>query len=242
MSFKNLGLLMLLALSLVLHSKEGRLGKEPNEYSYANLGIAFSNSEGDNLGLYASVPFPGPLYATVSRTAYDTNIRNLDNEEASFEKSVTDLRLGIHVGIGDLLNSVSVGSVSLNFDNFVDIYIEGGMRSFSFDTKFDNDKSFGNVLAGLRYGDANHWEGKLFLDFSKEVLNGDAFVDNDCFENPTSDICLNEDLVVQFSDDMDIKLGMDIVYNVNNFFGIVLNFKTSEYQDSEIGLSFQLQL
>ena len=37
MSFKNLGLLMLLALSLVLHSKEGRLGKEPNEYSYANL-------------------------------------------------------------------------------------------------------------------------------------------------------------------------------------------------------------
>ena len=126
MSFKNLGLLMLLALSLAVHSKEGRLGKEPNDYSYANLGIAFSNSEGDNLGLYASVPFPGPLYATVSRTAYDTNIRNLDNEEASFEKSVTDLRLGVHVGIGDLLNSVSVGSVSLNFDNFVDIYIEGG--------------------------------------------------------------------------------------------------------------------
>ena len=51
-------------------------------------------------------------------------------EEASFEKSVTDLRLGVHVGIGDLLNSVSVGSVSLNFDNFVDIYIEGGMRVF----------------------------------------------------------------------------------------------------------------
>ena len=47
-----------------------------------------------------------------------------------FEKSVTDLRLGVHVGIGDLLNSVSVGSVSLNFDNFVDIYIEGGMRFF----------------------------------------------------------------------------------------------------------------
>lgn len=242
MSFRNLGLLLLIALSLALHSKEGRLGKEPNDYSYANLGIAFSNSEGDNLGLYASVPFPGPLYATASRTAYNTNIRNLDNEEATFEKSVTDLRLGIHVGIGDLLNSVSVGSVSLNFDNFVDIYIEGGMRSFSFDTKFDNDKSFGSVLAGLRYGDANHWEGKLYLDFSKEVLNGDAFVDYDCFENPTSDICLNEDLVVQFSDDMDVKLGMDIIYNVNNFFGIVLNFKTSEYQDSELGLSFQLQL
>ena len=49
------------------------------------------------------------------------------------------------------------------------------------------------------------------------MLNGDAFVDYDCLENPTSDICLNEDLVVQFSDDMDIKLGMDIIYNVNNF-------------------------
>jgi len=35
---------------------------------------------------------------------------------------------------------------------------------------------------------------------------------------------------------------MDIIYNVNNFFGIVLNFKTSEYQNSELGLSFQLQL
>tara|TARA_B100000963_G_scaffold192044_1_gene167125 strand:- start:1246 stop:1974 length:729 start_codon:yes stop_codon:yes gene_type:complete len=242
MSLKNIGLIILITLSLTMFSKEGRLGKEPNDYSYANLGFALSYSEGDNLGLYASVPFPGPLYATVSRTAYDTNIRSLDNEEASFEKSVTDLRLGAHVGIGDLLNSVSVGSVSLNFDNFVDIYVEGGLRSFSFDTKFDNDESFGNIVAGVRYGDANHWEGKLYLDFSKEVLNGDAFVDYDCLENPTNDVCLTDDLVVQFSDDIDIKLGMDIVYNVNNYFGVVLNFKASEYQDSEFGLSLQLQL
>ncbi len=242
MSFKNLGLLMLIALSLSLHSKEGRLGKEPNNYSYANLGIAFSYSEGDNLGLYASIPLPGPLYVTVSRTAYDTNVRRLDNEEASFEKSVTDARLGAHIGIGDLLNSISVGSVSLNFDNFVDIYIEGGMRSFSFDTKFDNDKSFGNVVLGTRYGDANHWEGKLYLDFSKEVLDSDAYVDYFCTGNQPDEFCLNEDLAVRFSDHMDIKLGMDVAYNVNNFFGIVLNFKTSEYQDSELGLSFQLQL
>ena len=94
----------------------------------------------------------------------------------------------------------------------------------------------------MRYGDANHWEGKLYLDFSKEVLNGDAFVDYDCLENPTNDVCLTDDLVVQFSDDIDIKLGMDIVYNVNNYFGVVLNFKASEYQDSEFGLSLQLQL
>lgn len=242
MSLKNLGLLILLFLGLILNSKEGRLGKEPNEYSYANLGIGFSYSDGDNLGLYASVPLPGPLYITTSRTAFNTNIRSLDNEKASFEKSVTDLRIGAHVGIGDLLNSISIGSVSLNLDNFVDVYAEVGLRSFSFDTKFDNDKSFGNVVTGIRYGDANSWEGKIFLDFSKEVLANEEFINYDCAANPNSDICLGQDFIVDFSNDMDIKLGMDIIYNVNKYFGIILGLKSSEYLDSEYGLNFQIQI
>ena len=170
------------------------------------------------------------------------SIRSLDNEEASFEKSVTDLRIGAHIGIGDLLNSISIGSVSLNLDNFVDVYAEVGLRSFSFDTKFDNDKSFGNVVTGIRYGDANNWEGKIFLDFSKEVLANEEFVNYDCAANPNSDICLGQDFIVDFSNDMDIKLGMDIIYNVNKYFGIILGLKSSEYLDSEYGLNFQIQI
>ena len=68
------------------------------------------------------------------------------------------------------------------------------------------------------------------------------FVNYDCAANPNSDICLGQDFIVDFSNDMDIKLGMDIIYNVNKYFGIILGLKSSEYLDSEYGLNFQIQI
>ena len=159
-----------------LDAKDGRLGKEPNDYSYAHLGLLLSYNEEDNIGFYGSLPLPGPLYVTASRVAYGTNLRSLDDEDAEFEKTVNTLRLGVHVGIGDLLNSISVGSVSLNLQNFVDVFVEGGVKSFSFDTSFDNDESFGSLVTGLRFGDANDWEGRIYLDLSKEVENEETFI------------------------------------------------------------------
>ena len=222
-------------------ANDGRLGKEPNNYSYANLGLLLSYNDSDNIGFYGSLPLPGPLYVTASRIAYGTNLRNLDNEEASFEKTVNTLRLGAHVGIGDLLNSISVGSVSLNLQNVVDVFVEGGIKSFSFDTSFDNDESFGSVMAGLRFGNANDWEGRIYLDLSKEVENEETLINYEPCP-PEVEVCLNDDLVIEFSDDTDIKAVLDVTYNATKNFGILMGVKSSQYLDTEVFIGFQFQI
>jgi hypothetical protein len=224
-----------------LDAKDGRLGKEPNDYSYAHLGLLLSYNEQDNIGFYGSLPLPGPLYVTASRMAYGTNLRSLDDEDAEFEKTVNTLRLGVHIGIGDLLNSISVGSVSLNLQNFVDVFAEGGVKSFSFDTSFDNDQSFGSLVAGLRFGDANDWEGRIYLDLSKEVENKETLINYEPCA-PDVEICLVDDLVIEFSDDTDIKAVLDITYNATKNFGLLMGFKTSQYLENEVFLGFQLQI
>ena len=224
-----------------LDAKDGRLGKEPNDYSYAHLGLLLSYNEEDNIGFYGSLPLPGPLYVTASRVAYGTNLRSLDDEDAEFEKTVNTLRLGVHVGIGDLLNSISVGSVSLNLQNFVDVFVEGGVKSFSFDTSFDNDESFGSLVTGLRFGDANDWEGRIYLDLSKEVENEETFINYEPCA-PDVEICLVDDLVIEFSDDTDIKAVLDITYNATKNFGFLMGLKTSQYLENEVFLGFQLQI
>ena len=224
-----------------LDAKDGRLGKEPNDYSYAHLGLLLSYNEQDNIGFYGSLPLPEPLYVTASRVAYGTNQRSLHDEDAEFEKTVNTLRLGVHVGIGDLLNSISVGSVSLNLQNFVDVFAEGGVKSFSFDTSFDNDQSFGSLVAGLRFGDANDWEGRIYLDLSKEVENKETLINYEPCA-PDVEICLVDDLVIEFSDDTDIKAILDITYNATKNFGLLMGFKTSQYLENEVFLGFQLQI
>lgn len=242
MILRNLFLIAIfLFTSGYIWGKDGRLGKEPNEYSYANLGLLISYSDSDNIGFYGSLPLPGPLYVNASRIAYGTNLRNLDNEEAEFEKTVNTLRLGAHIGIGDLLNSVSVGSVSLNLKNFVDVFVEGGIKSYSFDTSFDNDESFGSVVAGIRYGNANVWEGRIYFDFSKEVKNEETLINyGPC--PPEIEICLVDDVVIEFSDDTDIKAVLDVTYNATKNFGVLMGFKTSQYLENEVFLGFQLQI
>ncbi len=237
-------LFIILSLSLssgFMNAKDGRLGKEPNDYSYGHLGLLLSYNEDDNIGFYGSVPLPGPLYVTASRVAYGTNLRSLDDEDAEFEKTVNTLRLGAHVGIGDLLNSISVGSVSLNLQNFVDVFVEGGVKSFSFDTSFDNDESFGSVVAGLRFGNANDWEGRIYLDLSKEVENEETFINYEPCA-PDVEICLVDDLVIEFSDDTDVKAVLDITYNATKNFGLLMGLKTSQYLENEVFLGFQLQI
>ena len=85
---------LFIVLSLLLSSgfidaKDGRLGKEPNDYSYGHLGLLLSYNEDDNIGFYGSLPLPGPLYVTATRVAYGTNLRRLDDEQAEFEKTLS---------------------------------------------------------------------------------------------------------------------------------------------------------
>ena len=124
----------------------------------------------------------------------------------------------------------------------MDVYIEAGARTFNLDSDrrvSTNDKSFANVIAGVRFGDSNDWEGKIFLDFSKEVEEENSFIDfSECDQD---EICLNEGIDIQFSDETDRKLGFDMQYNTARYFGVKFGIKTSQYLETEYFFGLQLQ-
>ena len=116
-----------------------RLDRDPNDYSYTSLGIKLtSQDENLNAGIIGSLALPGPLYATFSQTAI--GVDEDEYEGVSFDQEVRSFNIGAHMGVGDLLNSISVGSVTLNLQNFMDVFAELGVRQYAFETSSDFDE------------------------------------------------------------------------------------------------------
>ena len=217
-----------------------RLDRDPNDYSYTSLGIKLtSQDESLNAGIIGSLALPGPLYATFSQAAI--GIDENEYEGVSFDQEVRSFNIGAHMGIGDLLNSISVGSVSLNLQNFMDVFAELGVRQYAFETSSDFDESFVGAVLGVRFGDSNGWEGKFYIDLAKEVEDYAVTIPGDCEDD---EVCVQGGEPVgsvEFSDDRDLKIGMDFQYNISNYFNVAFGFRTSEYLESEASLSLSLQ-
>ena len=218
-----------------------RLDRDPNDYSYTSLGIKLtSQNENLNAGIIGSLALPGPLYATFSQTAI--GVDEDEYEGVNFDQEVRSFNIGAHMGVGDLLNSISVGSVSLNLQNFMDVFAELGVRQYAFETSSDFDESFVGAVLGVRFGDSNGWEGKFYIDLAKEVEDYAVTIPGDCEEDDLVCIQGGEPVgSVEFSDDRDLKIGMDFQYNVSNYFNVAFGFRTSEYLESEASLSLSLQ-
>ena len=149
-----------------LSSDEGRLGRESHDYKYNSLGLSLIQTEDTGLGMNLSVSLPGSLYITLERKA-----EGVDIATESFDRVINAARIGVHSGIGDLLSSVSAKGVNLKIKNVFDIYAEIGIKSTSIEGDYDSfseDDTQANVITGIRFGDSNGWEGKIFVDFSKE--------------------------------------------------------------------------
>ena len=150
--------------------------------------------------------------------------------EVSFDQQIRSINIGAYIGIGDLLNTVSVGSVSLNLENFMDVFFELGVKQYSFDTSSNFDESFGNMLFGARFGDANGWEGKFYFDLAKEVESYSIITPDG---EPVA--------FVSFSDERDLKIGLDFQFNLTRRLNVVLGLKTSEYLETETSMSLGIQ-
>lgn len=218
-----------------------RLGKDPSDYSYTSLGLKLTSQNEDfNVGIIGSLALPGPLYATFSQTAI--GLEEDTYNEVSFDQQIRSINIGAHVGIGDLLNTVSVGSVSLDLENFMDVFFELGVKQYSFESSTNFDESFGNILFGARFGDANGWEGKFYIDLAKEVENYGVAIPGDCEEDDVVCIQGGEPVAsVEFSDDRDLKIGFDFQFNLTRRLNVVLGFKTSEYLETEASMSLGIQ-
>ena len=226
---KKLSLLVIASFSFLALAEEGRFGRDSNDYQYTSFGLSLISAEDDGFALNASLALPGPLYAVFERRA-----DGVDLDTETYDKVVNSLRVGAHAGIGDILNSISTKGVTFSVENFLDVYAEIGVKSTSLDNdinKFSEDDAQANVIAGIRFGDSNAWEGKLFADFSKE--SEIAY-----FQCPDDQVC-TEQISVVLNDETDRKFGAEAVFNMSKH--TALNFKaiSSDVLDSSFEIGFR---
>ena len=212
-----------------LFSEEGRLGRESNEYKYNSLGLSLVQTEDTGLGVNLSVSLPGSLYITLERKA-----EGIDVDTESFDRIVNAARIGVHSGIGDLLSSISAKGVNLKIKNVFDIYAEIGIKSTSIEgdiNSFSEDDAQANIITGIRFGDSNGWEGKIFVDFSKE---------SEVIQRP----CLSEvcPAVLEYilDEETDQKYGAGVLFNINNRSAFKVEVLSSKLFDTSLKIGYQL--
>ena len=226
---KNIYLVLIATLSFSLVADEGRLGRDSNEYQYTSFGFSFISAEDDGLALNASLALPGPLYAVFERRA-----DGIDLDTESYDKVVNSFRVGAHSGIGDILNSISAKGISFSVENFLDIYAELGIKTSSLEGKindFSDDDLQANAIAGIRFGNSNDWEGKLFVDFSKES--------NISILECQEEICTQEISYV-LANETDRKFGAEAVFNISKHTAINFKAISSDVLDSSFEIGFRL--
>ena len=230
MHMQKIQLLLFLILIVPLSSEEGRLGRESNDYKYNALGLSLIQTEDTQVGLNLSVSLPGSLYITLERKA-----EGVDMENESFDRIINAARIGVHSGIGDLLSSISAKGVNLKIKNVFDVYAEIGIKSTSIEgdiNSFSEDDAQANVITGIRFGDSNGWEGKIFVDFSKES----EVVQKQCAQDQ---VC---PAVVEYTldEEADQKYGAGVLYNINNRSAVSLEFLSSKVLDASFKVGYQL--
>jgi|TARA_B110000438_G_scaffold64653_1_gene65187 hypothetical protein len=230
---KYLLLISLFFCSSYTLSDEGRLNRESNNYKYTSLGVHFIESEDSGFAINLSVDLPGSFYVTLERKA-----DGVDYKSESYDKVVDSVRLGAHMGIGDLLGSISSGEIKFKIKNLFDVFAEVGIKTSDFDGErfnFEGNDSHASVLAGIRFGNSNSWEGKIFLDASKEAIIVDS-------GNPVCRALTCPPYDAKLSDETDKKFGISILYNINNRSAVFIEAFSSEVIDSTFKIGYQFNL
>ena len=217
-------------LTFSITAEEGRLGREADDYKYTSLGIDLIQTDETSLGVKLSISLPGPLYAVIERRA-----EGVDTEIDSYDRIINAGRIGAQTGIGDLLSNISAKGINLGIKNIFDLYAEVGVKSTSIEgdiNSFSEDDAQANVIAGIRFGDSNGWEGKIFVDYSKES----EVVQKQC---PAETVC---PAVVEYilDEETDQKYGAGIIYNINNRSAFTVEFSSSKVFESTLKVGYQI--
>jgi len=227
---KYFNFILVLTFSVCSISEEGRLGREANDYKYTSIGIDIVQTDQTGIGAKLSFVLPGPLYAILERRA-----EGVDKDTESYDRIINGARIGAQIGIGDLLSNVSAKGVNLGIKNVFDVYGELGVKSVAIDgntNSFSEDDAQAHLIAGIRFGDSNNWEGKIFIDYSKES----EVIIKPC---PDGDIC---PAVVEYvlDEETDQKFGAGVLYNINNRSAVTLELISSKVLDSSLKIGYQI--
>ena len=230
---KSFNFALILIFSFYLIAEEGRLGRDPSDYKYTSIGIDIIQTDQTGVGAKLSFVLPGPLYAVIERRA-----EGIDKDTQSYDRIVNGARIGAQIGIGDLLSNISAKGVNLGVKNIFDVYGELGVKSVAIDgdtNSFSEDDAQAHLIAGLRFGDSNHWEGKIFIDYSKEseVIRKPC-IDQVC---TASEIAAIEYIL---DEETDQKFGAGILYNINNRSAVTIEVMSSKVLDSSFKIGYQI--
>jgi hypothetical protein len=216
-----------------IYSSDGtnEADRASNNYKYTSFGIHFIESDKSGFAINISIDLPGMFYATLERKA-----DGVDYKKESYDKVVDTARIGAHIGIGDLVGNISSGNINLKVKNLFDIFTEVGIKTSDFDGErfnFEGDDSHASFVAGIRFGNSNHWEGKIFIDASKEAIIINS-------GNPVCTALSCPPYDAKLADDSDKKFGLGILHNINNRSAIFFEATSSQILENSFKLGYQL--
>ena len=213
-----------------LNSFSEKSDKEnPSEFDYSSISIDLIQTDQTAIGAKLSLPLPGGLYIVLERKA-----EGVDTSNDSYDRIINAARIGVHAGIGDLFSSISSKGFKLSLKNIFDVYAELGLKSTAYESdinSFSEDDSQANIITGIRFGNASGWEGKLFLDFSKDA----GLKIKEC---PSTQVCA-EVIEYELDKETDQKFGAGMLYNINKRSAISLEMSSSKIFDSAIKIGYQ---
>ena len=228
---KRIILITIICLPFFLHAESNRLDRKSNDYKYTSLGIHFIESDKSGFAINLSIELPGSFYVTIERKA-----DGVDYKKESYDKVVDTARLGFHKGVGDLIGNINFGDINLKIKNLFDVFAEVGIKTSDFDGErfdFQGDDSHASFVAGIRFGNSSSWEGKIFIDASKEAIIIDS-------GNPVCRALSCPPYDAQLADDSDKKFGVGILYNINKRSAIFIEASSSKIIENSFKLGYQL--
>lgn len=204
---------------------------DSNEFKYSSIDIGFIQTDKTAIDAKASLPLPGGLYIVLERKA-----EGIDTSNDSYDRIINAARIGVHGGIGDIFSSISAKGVKLNVKNIFDLYAEFGLKSTAYDSEinsFSEDDTQANIIAGLRFGNSSGWEGKLFVDISKDS----ELKIKTC---PIGQVC-TEAIEYVLNDETDQKFGAGAQYNINKRSAVYFEMSSSKIFDSSMKIGYKLK-
>ena len=204
--------------------------KKSDDFDYSSLEINIIQTESTGIGAKISFPLPGGLYIVAERKAEE-----IDSKDGSYERIINSARLGVHAGIGDIFSSISSKGIKLSMKNIFDVYAEVGIKGTAYESdinSFSEDDSKANVIAGIRFGNPSGWEGKFFVDFSKDA----EVVIKQC---PSGQVC-TEAIEYELDEDTDQKYGTGLLFNINQRSAVSFDITSSKLFDTSVKIGYQL--
>ena len=207
--------------------------EEKNEkyegFKYSSIGIDLIQTDKTAIGAKASLPLPGGLYVVLERKA-----EGIDTSNDSYDRIINAARIGVHAGIGDIFSSVSAKGLKLSVKNIFDVYAEFGVKSTAYESdinSFSEDDAKANVIAGIRFGNNSGWEGKLFIDLSKDS----ELKIKPC---PNGQVCAQL-IEYELDDETDQKFGAGVLYNINKRSAVSFEMSSSKIFDASMKIGYQ---